>query len=332
MIGRWMPGRHASIVLTVATTLVACGGVEFDRVEGSYRYRGLASAAEVQVVEDAASLAQPVEEVGTLRLREQDVTRDKPDLEATTRTFKQHAARYGCDAVVGVKTETTERKVTRTSKAMGADGKPVTASTEQTLYTHAMQARCVRTAAAPGGLQPRAADKATPAATGLAPGAEPPKPAAPAVASASGAAQDPDATEVWQALAAYQRSYLAAWADRLRGPAPSAMEVLDCVNELMAQVTGPAGLWRKTLPQQWFGCPAAPDSDQCKRLASADAEFQAWDRFQRQLLDQRGDAAKSWLKRNKARILGYLARYVPQTPSMSHAQGTPFYHDHLRTP
>lgn len=316
----------AGLVLSSLSTS-GCAEIQFVRADGAAKYRPLASADRVQVAQSVQELPQPTAELGELSFKVTETKEAKADLNAATARLRSHAARYGCDALVAPSSETQETKVKRKAKKLDDQGRQVIAETEESIYTHHYRARCVRTAAAPGGLQD---DPAPAAAPKLSAAATPPKPATTAAEPAEAGESDEDVVEVWRALNRYRRSFLVAWADKLSGPPASAMETLDAFNELMAQVTGPGGLWRKTMPREWYGCVDAPGTEQCKRLAKANEELEVWDAYQKKLLAQKGAAAKGWLKTNKPRILAYLDRYVPLTASLSAAQSTGFYVDKLR--
>lgn len=314
-------------VLLGGSALGGCGGVQFDRTDGAFKYRALPVGTPVQVVGSTMQLAQPVADIGELQWA-QEGAEPKPNEAEASKRFVKHAGRYGCDAVVGLASKTEEKKSIKKTKKLGADGKPVYEETEVSTYKHTYTARCVRTNAAPGGLQEGTGEVAK-----LAPSALPPKPSTTKEVTPPSEGKtetDADVVELWKALGRYEKSFLKHWADRLGGAPGSASEVLDAMNELMAQVTGPAGLWRKTVPTEWFGCVDNPTSDQCKKLADASNEFEAWDRFAETMVRQRGGGAKSWLKRNKSRMLGYMNRYVPTVASLSGLQGTPLYAEKVR--
>ncbi|MEY3013898.1 MAG: hypothetical protein RIT45_2633 [Pseudomonadota bacterium] len=323
-----------AFALGLVTLGAGCGGVQFDRTSGAFKYRALPVGTPVQVVESASALPQPQVDVGELRWK-QEGSAPAPDRKGATERFVRHAGRYGCDAVVGLKVESAEKKTVKKTKKLGADGKPVYEETEVSTFSHAFTARCVRTAAAPGGLQD--GGDAAVAASGPAPklsaAAMPPKPPVttePTEPSSGAGETDADVLELWRALGRYEKSFLKNWADRLVGAPGSASEALEAMGELMTQVSGPTGLWRRTVPQEWFGCVDNPGSPQCTKLAAANEEFAAWDRFAEQMARQKGSSAKGWLKRNKSRMMGYMDRYVPSVASLSGLQGTPLYAEKVR--
>lgn len=317
--------------------LIGCGGMQFKRTPGAFKYRALPVGTEVKVVDNVSQLPSPTADIGQLRSVITTRTEPKPDIAKAATRLKKYAARYGCDAVVGTKATTAEKKSIKKTKKMGPDGKYIYEKTEVTTYTHTYLARCVRTAEAPGGLATTAAEAAAP----------PPKDTKPkeslaaslpstrkdedgGAASASKAKQDPDVAAVWLALSPYGNSMLKNWKSALARPPASAYDVLAAFTELMVQVSGPTGIWRKTMPGEWFGCTANPKQEQCTKLAKATEEFKAWDRFQRAMERQSASSARGWIKRNKRRLLGYIDRYVPAAPSLTGIQQTPLYLDKVR--
>ncbi len=306
----------------LALSGAACAEVQFQRTDGAAKYRPLPSASGVQVAASANELPQPTADLGELMMEDTGESSATPDSKRAADRLRSHAARYGCDGLVALRADTTQKMLKRKKKRLDADGKQVIEDVEEPVYTHRWTARCVRTAAAPGGLQD-ATDAPRPA-TPL-----PPKPSETKPAAAEGET-DADVLELWTVLGRYRRTYLAAWSEKLAGPPASAMDALDAFHELMAQITGPGGFWRKTVPQQWFGCVDAPGSEQCKRLTKANEEMAIWDDYQKRMAGQKGAAAKAWLKSHKPRMLAYCERFVPVTPNMSAAESTGFYVDKLR--
>ncbi len=314
--------RRALTLGVLALTGAACAEVQFQRTDGAAKYRPLPSASGVQVVTSANELPQPTADLGELSVEDTGEASATPDNQRAADRLRSHAARYGCDGLVALKANTTQKMIKRKKKRLEADGKQVIEDVDEPIYTHHFTARCVRTAAAPGGLQD--ATEAPRQTTPL-----PPKPSE-TKNEASNGETDPDVVELWSVLGRYRRTYLAAWSEKLAGPPPSAMDALDAFHELMAQITGPSGFWRKTLPQQWFGCVDAPGSEQCKRLTRANEEMAIWDDYQKRLAGQKGAGAKAWLKSHKPRMLAYCERFVPVTPNMSAAEATGYYLDKLR--
>jgi len=153
-----------------------------------------------------------------------------------------------------------------------------------------------------------------PAPTGRATGERPPK----------------EALALWQALARFQEPYLAAWDERFSGEPADTLEVLVGFNELASGVTGFGGVWRKTVPNDYFGCPADPETPICQGLAAAAKNFGRFDAWQQAILDLESDRdAQQFLAKNGPALLEYLETYVPADRSFSAIQATPFFAQNL---
>lgn len=136
--------------------------------------------------------------------------------------------------------------------------------------------------------------------------------------------------ELWARLGDYESSHLRTWKDALATPNPSAREVLDAFNELGYTITGPAGFWRKTVPNQWFGCDTDTNSMVCRTLAtSAAEELKEWDAFQTEISELPDGKEAAFLRKNLKRMMTYLDTWVPRTASMSDMQATGFYKEKL---
>ena len=131
--------------------------------------------------------------------------------------------------------------------------------------------------------------------------------------------------EVWQKLGVHAETFLKTWRSQLREPSAAPSEVLDAFNELAYQITGPTGFWRKTLPQQWLGCSANPDSEACVSVAKVLGELSQWDDIQKRIGGLEASQAKAFLERNAGRMLAYLETYVPAEASSSGMKDTDFY-------
>lgn len=334
MVARFTQGLKSGLVCGLLLLLVAaCGGVKFKRQTGGARYRALPVGTPVKVVDRATQLPQPTVFLGTLAASlEGDIAPDQSKAEVV---FTKHAARYGCDAVVGPRVDTRTKVFKKKAQQLGADGKPVWVTTETIKFFHDWTAKCARTAAAPGGLA-----QGTGQTAALADDAPPGAPDDPGVVSFSldqtpepaepRRPASPAAERVWKRLAVYRHGYLRTWGKALEGPAPRESEVLDCLNELMAQVTGPAGFWRRTVPHEWYGCKNDPTTAQCQQLDRASVDLTPYDRLQAAIGKLKPANAEDFLERSERRIHEYLDTYVPREPNLSGMQATPFYQRRLK--
>lgn len=151
---------------------------------------------------------------------------------------------------------------------------------------------------------------------------------------ATGSAVHPKANSaeavLWQTLAPYQDQYLEPYAEYLDGSVSDPMELVAAMNELAYNITGPGGLWRKTVPNKYFGCQFNDHHEICQRLKKADEDFARWDKLQGQMSEvgSRSEAQR-FLKSHQAEIESYIRTYVPSDESFSQIQKTPFFQENL---
>lgn len=310
--------------LVTLLTVAGCGGMKFARTDNATRYRGLPLGTEVKHVGSDLQLPQPVAEIGILTYSEQGDA--EPDPSKVSERFLKHAARYGCDAVVGLAATTRSTKIKRKKKKIGEGGKVGYVSEEDTQYSHDWRARCVRSSKAPGGLAEGSGSVAEMPANALPVVPVPPRRTRKEAARDA----DPIAEGVWRKLAVFKHPYLTAWAPQLNEPAPAAGELLECLNELMVQVSGPTGFWRKTVPIEWLGCQVDPGSKVCGQAVKASKALAPYDRLQKSLLRVSRSSAKGFLAAHKKQIEAYLDEVVPLQPSMSGMKTTEFYKQHFK--
>ena len=134
------------VALAFGLLLTACGGAQFERTTGSKKYRPLPKGTPIKVVDDASTLPGPTEEIGTMTT----TTKGKEaKVEEASEDFKTTASKYGCDAVVGLKSTQREIKKQRTVTKIGAGGVRTKEKVEEISYEHDWSAKCIRTAEAP---------------------------------------------------------------------------------------------------------------------------------------------------------------------------------------
>ncbi len=124
--------------------------------------------------------------------------------------------------------------------------------------------------------------------------------------------------------------FLRMWKDRLRAEHLDAGEVLAAMAELMVQVTGKTGFWRKMAPAQWFGCHGETPDDVCKKLEKAEPQFRKADALQVSVMAVSHAGATQYIRKNSKKLLEYIDTFVPMDASMSGAQATGFYTAHLQ--
>ncbi len=314
--------RHLLLTALIGA-LVGCGGIDFTREPTAPAYKALPYTWKVTVAARVQDLPQPTEVIGVLSYVQKGGLEEKPSAE---KAFRGVALRYGCDAVAGVTGQVREIRSTKQVREVGVGGASVVKQKESVTTETTWSAQCVRTAAAPAetpSVQPRVAAK--------------PSTATPDIAAVPVSTVDPATSEQIKAtkivadkLLTYRDSYTHEWRNKLAEAKPEPMDVLEAMSELMVQVTGPAGFWRKTVPVQWLGCPSDPASTPCTKLSSASEEFRIWDQMQAAIVALPREEAGRFLARNQRRLTDYVDTYVPVTASQAGMQGTLFYQANLQ--
>ena len=132
--------------------------------------------------------------------------------------------------------------------------------------------------------------------------------------------------KLWHALEPTGPVYLKEWADQLADPPDDPLQLAEAFNELAFAVTGPTGLWRKTVPNEYFGCKADPEQSVCQRLAEVTRSFERWDRLQDRISRLGTPAeARRFLKENGASMEEYLRTLVPAQRGLEALQQTPYF-------
>lgn len=295
-----------------------CAGTPgFERAAGMPKFKALPYKTPVQVADSADALPQPTLTLGTLKL-----TTSKDSRDPVAAEFKKQAAKYGCDAVVGIGSERQEKTTYKDVEALGDGGRKVKTQQAVITVTYEWKAQCVRTAAM-GDTAPAATAGETrePAAPTPAPIPEPETKAETA---------DSRAGKKLAAELLKRPAFVRAWRDKLEAAYVEPIDALDALAEVMVQVTGPTGLWRKTMRQEWFGCDHTPDSSQCRRLGEMEHEFRKADALHGEVSRVSRGASGQWLRHNDDRVQAYLDTYVPLEPSFSGIQATPLYERNLK--
>lgn len=158
-------------LVAAAIALTACGGAaQFERVKGGKQYSALAAGSAVRVVEALEELPQPVVVVGVLRTT---TVGDPADRLGAEEELAKRAPKYGCDAIVALRSERREKKAKRTNRTMNDKGQPVYVEEVVVTAEHDWKAICARTAEVDPTLAASAA-KATPVPAKPEPRPEPP--------------------------------------------------------------------------------------------------------------------------------------------------------------
>jgi len=135
---------------------------------------------------------------------------------------------------------------------------------------------------------------------------------------------------MWTELSKHQESFLTAYADQFQAMPDDAEEVLAAFSELSFQVTGPGGLWRKTVPNKYFGCEANEELPICGKFKAMEKTYSKWDQLQQQMMDlDSPKQASAFLKDHEKEIREYLETFVPSDESFSAVQATAFFEKNL---
>ena len=135
---------------------------------------------------------------------------------------------------------------------------------------------------------------------------------------------------LWSELAKHESAYLGAYAEYFEGSPNEPLELVNAFNELAYNITGPGGLWRKTVPDKYFGCAANEHMPICQKFKETQQTFSKWDKLQAQMLDIGDDrAARKFLKSHQQELEQYLRDFVPENESFSAVQATPFFSNNL---
>jgi len=159
----------------------------------------------------------------------------------------------------------------------------------------------------------------------------PPKPAG----KATGSVVKPKAARgmqkaLWEELAQHEDAFLDAYAEQFQAMPNEAQEVLAAYSELSYQITGFGGLWRKTVPDKYFGCAANDHMPICKKFKQVHNSFSKWDKLQEQIMELDTEKqARKFLKKNGKELQEYIRYYVPKDESFSAVQATPFFSENL---
>jgi len=135
---------------------------------------------------------------------------------------------------------------------------------------------------------------------------------------------------MWEELAKYESSYLGSYAEYFQNKPDEPMELLNAFNELAYSVTGPGGLWRKKVPDKYFGCSANDDLPICGKFKQVERTFSQWDKLQQEMMDiDNNKQAQKFLTDHAKEMEEYIRTFVPSDESFSAIQSTKFFADNL---
>lgn len=135
---------------------------------------------------------------------------------------------------------------------------------------------------------------------------------------------------LWEDLAQHEDTYLDAYADYFQTRPDEPVELVNAFNELAYNVTGHGGLWRKTVPDKYFGCQANEHMPVCKEFKKMQGTFSRWDKLQEKMLEVGSKReAQKFIRKHGKELQEYLRYYVPTDESFSAVQATPFFTENL---
>jgi hypothetical protein len=327
--------RRLAVTL-LALTAAACATPQFVREPGAPKYKALHYTYPVLVAPRLDVLPEPRQVVGTMDTMTKGGAGDRAKV---AQKFRNEARKYGCDAVADVAFAPQEKKSLRTVKVLGKDGRPESRQEEVVTVDYRWTGRCVRTARL--GLDPGAAPPPSAPADDqevrellASASAEPPEPTVAPPARSDGPAPaaapaPPVVRDLGDRLARYADGYLRNWKEKFRGGQVDALDVLEAWNELAFQVSGPAGFWRKTVPQSWWGCTGEAPAPRCTKLGEAVKDLARWDRMQAAIGSLDPQQAMPFLKRQQKKLVEYLDTVVPDEANVSAMERTGFYRTHF---
>ena len=330
--------RLVACALPLCSLAVACSTPQFVREPGAPKYKALHYTHPVMVAPRLDMLPEPRQLVGVM----ETLTKGGPgDRSKVAGKFRSEARKYGCDAVAEVAFDVIEKKGTRPVRTLGKDGRPETVQEPFVVRDYHWTGKCVRTADV--GLDPGAAPVARVASDDAAVkellASATNEPVDPVPAPPPGGAGQKEATvapthpivaDFAQRLDRYADNYLRNWKEKLRAPGLDAMDVLEAWNELAFQVSGPGGFWRRTVPQNWWGCAGDAPADTCKKLEVATRDLGRWDRMQAAIGAIEPQQALGFLRKQKPKLVEYLDAVVPDEANQSSMEKTQFFQAHFQ--
>ena len=135
---------------------------------------------------------------------------------------------------------------------------------------------------------------------------------------------------MWESLAAYKDSHLQSYAEKLQAAPDDPLALLQTFDNLMYTVSGPSGLWRAHVPQEYFGCSANHELPICQQFSKLEMSFLPWETLHVQLSGITTEQdAQAFLEQYGTKLQQYLTYYVPVEKTLEAVQATPFFKDQL---
>jgi hypothetical protein len=135
---------------------------------------------------------------------------------------------------------------------------------------------------------------------------------------------------MWTSLAAYKETHLQSYAEKLQDAPDDPLALVQTFDTLMYSISGPSGLWRAQVPQDYFGCSANHELPICQQFSKLEMSFLPWETLHVQLAGITTEAdAQVFLEQYGEKLKKYLSYYVPAGKTLEEVQATPFFKDQL---
>ncbi len=135
---------------------------------------------------------------------------------------------------------------------------------------------------------------------------------------------------MWTSLSAYKDTYLQSYAEQLQAAPDDPLALVQTFDNLMYSISGPSGLWRAQVPQDYFGCSANHELPICQQFSKLEMSFLPWETLHVQLAGITTEAdAQAFLEQYGEKLQQYLTYYVPAGKTLEEVQATPFFKDQL---
>jgi hypothetical protein len=137
---------------------------------------------------------------------------------------------------------------------------------------------------------------------------------------------------LWDVLATYKEPYLQTYAEKLESKPDDPVQLLAAFDKLMFEITGPSGLWRAYVPQNYFGCSTNFDLPICRQIQNLEMSFFPWETLHTQLASiTTQEEADQFLSQFGPKLKQYIEYYVPTDKKLESVQACPFFKDRLAT-
>ena len=133
------------------------------------------------------------------------------------------------------------------------------------------------------------------------------------------------AVKLWKHLMRYRGTYLTRWEPVFASGKHTTCDVIDAFNDVAWQTTGPDGVWRTRIPQDWLECANQQEDPICENLNNHLGKFLEWDDFQESITRLEPGRAAPFFVKNHDKFYEYLDLYVLKTDTPEAMRRTKFY-------